>query len=205
VLVNRQPERYVFKESVSVSSSDSSSAITGVAGRYASALFDLAQETGSIENVAADLELFEALVQDNPDLARLVKSPVFSSEQQVKAVAAVLKSAKIGGTASNFIRMVARNRRLFLILSMIHAFHALAAAARGEVVAEVQVAEPLSDKHLGVLKQTLDEVTGKKVRLNVKVDPSLIGGLIVRLGSKMIDSSVKSKLFSIKHAMKEVG
>jgi F-type H+-transporting ATPase subunit delta len=186
-----------------VSSSDSP--VIGVAGRYASALFDLAQESGAIDNVAADLELFEALVQENTDLARLVKSPVFSADQQVNAVSAVLTSAKIGGIASNFIRLVARNRRLFLILPMIDAFRSLAAAARGEVVAEVQVAEPLSDKHLGVLKQALDDVTGKKVRVDVKVDPSLIGGLVVRLGSKMIDASVKSKLSSIKHAMKEVG
>lgn len=181
------------------------SAITGVAGRYARALFELAQEAGSVESVAADLELFEALVQENADLARLIKVPVFSAEQQGKAVAAVLKNAKIGGIASNFIRLVAQNRRLFLILPMVSAFRELVAQAQGEVVAEVQVAEPLSDKHLGVLRQALDDVTGKKVRIDLRVDPSLIGGLIVRVGSKMIDASVKTKLSSIKHAMKEVG
>ncbi len=181
------------------------SAITGVAGRYALALFELAQESGSIEGVAADLELFEALVQENTDLARLIKVPVFSAEQQGKAIAAVLKNAKIGGIAGNFIRLVAQNRRLFLILSMISAFRGLVSRSQGEVVAEVQVAEPLSDTHLGVLKQALDDVTGKKVRIDLKVDPSLIGGLIVRVDSKMIDASVKTKLSSIKHAMKEVG
>jgi F-type H+-transporting ATPase subunit delta len=186
-----------------VSSNDNPT--TGAAGRYASALFDLARESGAIDTVSADLELFEALVQENADLARLVKSPVFTSEEQVAALSAVLKAAKIGGIASNFIRLVARNRRLFLILSMIGAYRAQAAAARGEMVAEIQVAEPLSDRHLEVLRQALDEVTAKKVRIDVKVDPSLIGGLVVRLGSKMIDASVKSKLSSLKHVMKEVG
>jgi F-type H+-transporting ATPase subunit delta len=179
--------------------------ISGMAGRYASALFDLAQESGAVDAVGADLARFDALIGESADLARLVRSPVFSSEEQTKAVVAVLERAGIGGLAANFIKLAAQNRRLFAVGEMIRAYKALVARSRGETTAQVVVAQPLSDSHLTTLKDALRSATGKDVALDVKVDPGLIGGLTVKVGSRMIDASLKTKLQSIKIAMKEVG
>jgi F-type H+-transporting ATPase subunit delta len=179
--------------------------VTGVAGRYASALFDLAKESGTVEAVESDFGRFEALLNDSPDLDRLVRSPAFTSEQQLAAVDAVLRRAGIGGLAGNFIKLAASNRRLFAIRGMIAAFRALSAAARGETTAQVTVAEPLTPRQESALKAALHEVTGKDVRIEAKVDPAILGGLIVQIGSRMVDSSLKTRLNGIKHAMKEVG
>jgi F-type H+-transporting ATPase subunit delta len=177
--------------------------ISGMAGRYATALFELALEQNAVDAVKADLDRFEALVGESPDLARLVRSPVFTSEQQLKAVTAVLARGGIGGLAANFIRLVAQNRRLFAAPDMARGFARLVARHRGETTAEVTVAEPLSDAHLVALKAALKSVTGKDVDLNVKVDPAVLGGLVVKLGSRMVDTSLRTKLNAIKFAMKE--
>jgi len=178
---------------------------SGMAGRYATALFDLARDERALDAVRGDLDSFEKLLDQNPDLNRLVRSPVFGAEEQARALKAVLDKAGIGGLASNFLLFVAQKRRLFFAREMIRAFKALVARHRGEVRAEITVAEPLADKHLAALKEALKAVTGgKDVDLNVKVDPAIIGGLVVKLGSRMVDSSLRTKLNSIKHAMKEV-
>lgn len=169
------------------------------------ALFELARDEKSVDAVKADLDKFDAMLADSQDLLRLVRSPVFSSDMQGKALAAVLEKAGIRGIAANFLRILAANRRLFLIRDAITAFRALVARYKGESAADVTVAEPLSDKNLDSLKAALKAVTGKDVVLNVKVDPSIIGGLVVKLGSRMVDSSLRTKLNSIKHAMKEAG
>jgi F-type H+-transporting ATPase subunit delta len=179
--------------------------ISGMAGRYANALFELALEQKSIDPVRADLDRFDALVASNPDLDRLVRSPVFTAEEQAKALSAVLNKAEIGGLAAKFLGLVASNRRLFAARDMVRAFRALVAKHKGEVTAEVTVAETLNDKHLDALKSALKGVTGKDVDLNVKIDPKIIGGLIVKVGSRMVDTSLRTKLSSIKHAMKETG
>jgi F-type H+-transporting ATPase subunit delta len=179
--------------------------VTGVAGRYASALFDLAKEQGAVEAVERDLTRFDEMVAGSPDLQRLVRSPAFSSEDQLKAITAVLDKAGIGGLAGNFVRLAAGNRRLFAVRDMVRDFRSLAAQARGEVTAEVTAAEGLAEHHMESLRQALREVTGKDVHVALKVDPSILGGLIVKLGSRMVDSSLKTKLNGIKHAMKEVG
>jgi F-type H+-transporting ATPase subunit delta len=179
--------------------------VSGMAGRYANALFELALEQNAVDSVQADLDSFKKLTTDNPDLARLVRSPVFSSEDQTKAITAVLAKAGIGGLAANFIRLAAKNRRLFAVADMARGFKLLAARHRGEATADVTVAEALSEAHLASLKEALKSVTGKDVALNVNVDPAIIGGLIVKLGSRMIDTSLRTKLNSMKHAMKEVG
>jgi F-type H+-transporting ATPase subunit delta len=179
--------------------------VSGMAGRYATALFELALEQNAIDRVRTDLDGFDALIAGNPDLLRVVRSPVFSSEEQEKAVVAVLARAGIGGLAANFIKLVAANRRLFAIRDMVRGFRALVARHRGEVSAQVTVAEPLSDQRLKDLKDALNAVTGKDVALDVKVDPTIIGGLIVKLASRMVDTSLRTKLNAIKHAMKEVG
>jgi F-type H+-transporting ATPase subunit delta len=179
--------------------------VSGVSGRYATALFDLARDEKSIDAVKADLDKFEALLAESPELLRLVRSPVFSSDAQLKALSAVLDQAGIGSTAVKFLKVLTANRRLFAVADVIRAFRALVAKFKGEATADVTVAEQLSDKNLDNLKAALKSVTGKDVILNVKVDPSIIGGLVVKLGSRMVDSSLRTKLNSIKHAMKEAG
>lgn len=179
--------------------------VSGVSGRYATALFELAREEKSIDAVRADLDRFEAMLADSADLKRLVRSPVFSAGEQSKALAAVLEKAGIAGVSANFLKVLTANRRLFAVADVIRAFRALVAKFKGEATADITVAEALSDKNLDALKTALKTVTGKDVALNVKVDPSIIGGLVVKLGSRMVDSSLRTKLNSIKHAMKEAG
>ena len=179
--------------------------VSGVSGRYATALFELARDEKSIDAVKADLEKCEAMLADSADLKRLVRSPVFSAGEQSRALAAVLDKAGISGVAAKFLKVLTANRRLFAVADVIRAFRALVARFKGEATADVTVAEKLSDKNLDALKTALKSVTGKDVALNVNVDPSIIGGLVVKLGSRMVDSSLRTKLNSIKHAMKEAG
>lgn len=176
-----------------------------MSGRYATALFELARDEKSVDAVKADLDKFAAMLADSPDLTRLVRSPVFGADSQAKALAAVLEKAGIGGISAKFLKVLTANRRLFAVSDVIRAFKALVAKFKGEATADVTVAEKLSDRNLDALKTALKSVTGKDVALNVKVDPSLIGGLVVKLGSRMVDSSLRTKLNSIKHAMKEAG
>ena len=179
--------------------------VSGVSGRYATALFELARDQKSVDAVKVDLDRFEAMLADSADLKRLVRSPVFSAETQSRALTAVLDKSGISGISANFLKVLTANRRLFAVTDVIRAFRALVAKFKGEATADVAVAETLSDKHLDALKAALKTVTGKDVALNVKVDTSLIGGLVVKLGSRMVDSSLRTKLNSIKHAMKEAG
>lgn len=176
-----------------------------MSGRYATALFELARDAKSVDAVKADLDKFVAMLADSADLARLVRSPVFSAEIQGKALASVLEKAGITGITANFLKVLTANRRLFAVGDVVRGFNALVAKFKGEATADVTVAEPLSDKNLDALKTALKSVTGKDVALNVKVDPSIIGGLVVKLGSRMVDSSLRTKLNSIKHSMKEAG
>jgi F-type H+-transporting ATPase subunit delta len=178
--------------------------VSGMAGRYATALFELALEEKAVDAVRQDLEQFDAAVAANPDLARLVRSPVFSADEQLKALSAILAKAGISGVAANFLRVITTNRRLFAVRDMIRGYRMLAAKHRGEVTAQVTVAEPLNDKNLDALKSALKSVTGgKDIDLEVDVEPAIIGGLIVKIGSRMIDSSLRTKLNAIKFAMKE--
>ena len=178
---------------------------SGVAARYATALFELARDEGVLDTVEADLKGFASLTEESADLQRLVRSPVFSAEDQLRAITAVLAKAEIGGLVGNLIKVAAHNRRLFAVPDMTAAFGRLLAQHRGEVSAEVTSAEPLSEAHVAALKAALKGSLGKDVALDTRVDPSLIGGLIVRVGSRMIDGSIKTKLNSLKLAMKEVG
>lgn len=179
--------------------------VSGVAGRYATALFELARDEKSVDAVKADLDNFDALLNESADLKRLVRSPVFSAETQLKALSAVLDQAGLSGTSAKFLKVLTANRRLFAVTDVVRAYRTLVAKFKGEASADVTVAEPLNDKNLDALKTALKSVTGKDVALNVKVDPSIIGGLVVKLGSRMVDSSLRTKLNSIKHAMKEAG
>jgi F-type H+-transporting ATPase subunit delta len=174
-----------------------------MAGRYATALFELALEANAVEAVKADLDRFDALVAESADLNRLVRSPVFSAEEQLQALSVVLDRVGISGLAANFFKLVAANRRLFAVHDMIKAFRALIAQHKGEATAAVTVAEPLKDQHVDALRAALKSVTGKDVDLDIKIDPAILGGLVVKLGSRMVDSSLRTKLNGIKHAMKE--
>jgi F-type H+-transporting ATPase subunit delta len=178
--------------------------VSGMAGRYATALYELALEQRALDAVKADLDRFDALIEGSADLNRLVRSPVFTAEEQKNALAAVLEKTGIGGIAANFLGFVAQQRRLFAVREMIRAFRAFVARHKGEVRAEVTVAEPLSENHLNALKAALKSTTKKEVALDIRVDPAILGGLIVKLGSRMVDASLKTKLNSIKLAMKEV-
>lgn len=176
----------------------------GVAGRYASALFDLAEEANQVRQVEKDLIALQSLLDESADLKRMVRSPVFSSDEQGRAIAAVAEKAGLAPLIVNFLKVLARNRRLFAVGDMIRTFLALAARQRGEVNAEVASAHPLTDEQLATLKDTLRASAGKDVQIITKVDPTLLGGLIVKMGSRMIDSSLRTKLTSLKTAMKEV-
>ena len=183
----------------------SSSPISAVAERYASSLFELAQQANSVAKVESDLNDFEAMLKDSADLSRLINSPVFSSDEQAKAIDAIVAKAKIAGLAGNFLRVVAKNRRLFAVPGMIQAFRRIAAEHRGETTAEVTSAHALTAAQQTELKAALKSVAGKDVAITITVDPSLLGGLIVKMGSRQIDTSLKTKLNSLKLALKEVG
>jgi F-type H+-transporting ATPase subunit delta len=177
--------------------------VSGMAGRYATALFELARDTNAIDAVKTDLERFDAFISESADLARLVRSPVFSADEQLHALSAVLERAGIGGLAAKFLKLVTTNRRLFAARDMARGYRELVARHKGEATAEITVAEALKDDHVAALRSALKAVSGKDVDLNIKVDPAIIGGLVVKLGSRMVDSSLRTKLNSIKHAMKE--
>ena len=177
--------------------------VEGVAGRYASALFELANESSKVSDVEKDLVTFQGLLDESPDLVRLVRSPVIAADDQARAIAVIIDKAGIGGLAANFLKLISRNRRLFVIQDIIKAYRTLAAKERGEIAAEVTSAVPLSDEQVAALKETLKASMGKDVTLQSRVDPSLLGGLIVKVGSRMIDSSLKTKLQNIKVALSE--
>jgi F-type H+-transporting ATPase subunit delta len=177
--------------------------VSGMAGRYATALFELARDGNAIDAVKAELEGFDALIAESADLHRLVRSPAFSAEEQLQALSAVLDKAGIGGLTAKFLKLVTSNRRLFAVRDMIRGYRELVATHKGEATAEVTVAEDLKGDHLDALRAALKAVSGKDVDLNIKVDPTIIGGLVVKLGSRMVDTSLRTKLNGIKHAMKE--
>ena len=172
--------------------------VEGMAGRYASALFELAREASKIKEVEADLGRFQSLLDQSEDLVRMVRSPVIATEDQSRAISAILAKAGISGLAANFFNLIANNRRLFAVADMIKGFRALAAKDRGEVTAEVASAVPLNDAQVSELKKTLKDSVGKDVALATRVDPSLLGGLVVKVGSRMIDSSLKTKLQNLR-------
>jgi F-type H+-transporting ATPase subunit delta len=192
-----------FERSLRVA--DTSQLISGVAERYASSLFELALEAGSVEAVGADLDRVQTLIDGSDDLKRLIVSPVFSADDQFKAISAIMNRFGFSGLVGNFLKVVARNRRLFALPGIIKAFRQIAARHRGEITADVMSAHALTEAQQTELKATLKGVTGKDVAVNVTVDPSILGGLIVKVGSRQIDTSLRTKLSTLKLALKEVG
>ena len=177
-----------------------------VAERYASALFDLASEQGAVENVSGALKGFRQLLDESAEFRTLVSSPAFSSAEQTKALTAALSAAGVTGLAANFLRLVATKRRLYALPAIIDAFARREDAASGVARAEAIVAKPLSFEEEAALRDALAAASGgKTINLDVRTDASIIGGVIVKLGSRMVDASIRTKLNSIRTRMKEVG
>jgi len=179
--------------------------LSGLGGRYALALLDLADEKKQLDQVAEDLRGLKALLDESDDLRRLVRSPIFTRQQQAAAIGAVADRLGVCDLTRRFISVVAQNRRLFALDSMIDAYLAELARRRGEVQAQVTAARALSDAQLQKLDETLRGIVGGKVDIEVTVDPGLIGGLVVKVGSRMIDNSLRTKLQRLQLAMKGVG
>jgi F-type H+-transporting ATPase subunit delta len=179
--------------------------LSGIAGRYATALYELADEGRELDAVAADLRALRRMIDTTPDLRRLIRSPLIARGDQAKAMEAVLAKAGAGRYVRRFVGVVAQHRRLFLLVSMIDAFLATLAARRGELSAEVRSAAPLEEKQVGEIKAQLARAMGKAVNVNFKVEPALLGGLVVKVGSRMVDSSLRTKLQRLELAMKGLG
>ena len=182
--------------------SSESSAVSGVAGRYAAALFELAEEQKKLDEVAADVATIRALLAESADLCRLVASPIIGRDAQTRALSAVLEKAGVSELTLNFTGVVARNRRLFVLDSMCVGYRQLLANARGEMTAEIMTAEPLTETQQASLEQELRSALGSKVTLDTRVDASLLGGMIVKVGSRMIDSSLRTKLQRLELSLK---
>ncbi len=185
--------------------SDSASFTSGISGRYATALFELAKSDGQVAAVEADLVALETALSDSDDLRDVISSPIYSREDQTKAIAALAAKMGLGPLVANTIGLMASKRRLFVLPQLIAQVKALIADDRGEVTADVTAAKPLSDAQSAALAEKLRAAVGKDVIINTTVDESLIGGLVVKVGSRMIDTSVRAKLNSLQNAMKEVG
>lgn len=173
-----------------------------LAGRYASALFDLASENGTVTAVETDLEALGKALAESNDLAAATSNPQLSRGEQGKAIAAVSKHLGLSDLTARFLGVLAANRRLSKLSEMIAAFKSIAAAQRGEVTARVTSAHPLSDEQLGALKTKLTAREGRTVMLDSDVDPDLLGGLVVTIGSQRIDASIRTRLNSLSQAMK---
>lgn len=178
---------------------------SAIAERYANALFELAQQENALDDVSRALTRFLNLLKESEDFQRFVRSPVFTAAEHKAGLDAVLDKTQIDGLARNFLLVLAENRRLFLAEDTIIAFRARLAKERGEIDAEVISAIPLNPEQQQALIDTLRERTGRTPNLNVRVDPGILGGLIVRVGSRMVDTSIRTKLNNLKVAMKEVG
>jgi len=174
----------------------------GAAGRYAAALFELANEQSALAEIEADLAKFQGLLDESADLRALVRSPVTSRSEQSNALGALAAKAGIGATTGNFLKLIAKNGRLFAVGDMMKAFRTLAARQRGEAMAEVTSAIPLTPEQLATLADTLKASVGKNVKLTTRVDPGLLGGLVVKIGSRMVDSSLRTKLTGLKVALR---
>jgi F-type H+-transporting ATPase subunit delta len=185
--------------------SSSGTLTSGVAGRYATALFEIGKETGSLDKVEADIRSLEAMLAESADLRSMLASPVFTREDQGRAITAIAGQAGLGPAVTNTLRLMAQNRRLFVVPSLIDQVKALIADERGEVTAEVTAAKKLTKEQTEALVKALKASVGKEVRLDVTVDESLIGGLVVKVGSRMIDTSIRAKLAKMQNVMKEVG
>lgn len=185
--------------------SETASISTGIAQRYASAVYDLAQEAKAVKAIEGDLEALQGALDGSEDFNNLINSPIYTREEQSDAIAAISKKMKLSPTMANTLALMAQKRRLFVLPQLVKSLRETIAEAKGEITAEVTSAKALTKAQSDKLAKSLKASTGKDVSLHATVDESLIGGLIVKVGSKMIDTSVRSKLNSLQNVMKEVG
>jgi F-type H+-transporting ATPase subunit delta len=176
--------------------------VSGLAGRYAAALFNLADERHAFDVVAADLRELRSMLHQSGDLMRLLRSPVLSREEQGRAIAALAEQAGMNSLTRDFLGVVARNRRLFAVPEMIEAYLQQLAERRGEVTAQVTVAQPLDEARRATLMEQLRRAVGARVAADIRVDPALLGGMVVKVGSRMVDASLSSRLQRLRLAMK---
>ena len=174
----------------------------GLAGRYALAIFELAQEERTVETIAADFATLKQLMAESPELTRLIRAPVFSREEQAAGMNGVLHRMEAAPLTRRFILLLASKRRLFVLPDIIRAYGNMVARQKGEMSAQVTSARPLSDDEIAELKSILRAKLAKDVQLDTRVDPALLGGLIVQVGSRMIDSSIRTKLNGLRMAMR---
>jgi len=185
--------------------SEPASISTGIAARYATAVYELARDGKAVKNLEGDIATLQAAMADSGDFNALIHSPIYSREEQAAAITAVAKKAKLSDLMSNTLALMANKRRLFVLPQLVQALRDIIAEDKGEVTADVTSAKALTKAQSDALAKTLKARVGKDVTINASVDESLIGGLIVKVGSKMIDTSIRSKLASLQNAMKEVG
>jgi F-type H+-transporting ATPase subunit delta len=179
--------------------------VAGVAGRYATALFELARDEDQLEIAATALIQLNTLLNESDELRQFIRNPIFSAEQQTRVMTVLNEQAEFPPLIQNFLQLLVRNRRIFTLSGVIAAFQTLVTASRDELNAEVISAVPLAEAQTQELKATLKAKTGKDITLNEKVDPAILGGLVVKIGSRMVDNSVRTKLNNLKNVMKEVG
>ncbi len=185
--------------------SETASISTGIAARYATAIFELAKEDKSLDAVEKDVDALDAAMADSEDFRNLISSPVYSRGDQQAAITAIATKMGLSGNLTNLMGLMASKRRLFVLPQLIRALRDMIADAKGEVSADVVAAKELTKAQQDKLAKSLKASVGKDVKINMAVDESLIGGLVVKVGSKMIDTSIRSKLSNLQNAMKEVG
>ncbi|MEQ9053912.1 MAG: F0F1 ATP synthase subunit delta [Roseovarius confluentis] len=185
--------------------SESASISTGIAARYATAVFDLAKESSELDALERDVDALEAAIAESSDLRDLIRSPIYTRDQQGGAVAALAEKMGLTGIVANTLKLMASKRRLFVLTQLLVVLRGKIADEKGEVTAEVQAAHALTEEQQSELAKALKASVGKDVKMKLSVDETLIGGLIVKVGSKMIDTSIRSKLAALQNTMKEVG
>jgi F-type H+-transporting ATPase subunit delta len=185
--------------------SEPASISTGIAQRYATAVFELAKESKGVAKIEADLDAIESALADSADFNALIMSPIYTRDEQAAAMTALAKKMGLTPTMSNVLGLMAAKRRLFVLPQLAASLRAIIAEDKGEVTAEVTSAKALTKAQSDKLAKLLAGRTGKTIKIKAAVDESLIGGLVVKVGSKMIDTSIASRLNSLQNAMKEVG
>lgn len=185
--------------------SETASISAGIANRYATAVYELAQEAKTLPKIEKDLDALKAVMADSEDFRDLIHSPIYTREQQAASIKAIAAKMGLSDTMSKTLELMANKRRLFVLPQLIEKLRLIIAEEKGEVTADVISAKALTKAQSDKLSKSLAATTGKKVSLNATVDESLIGGLVVKVGSKMIDTSIRAKLNSLQNVMKEVG
>ena len=174
----------------------------GIAERYATAAFEIAREEGSLDDLERDADALAEALRDSPELRELTRSPIYTRDEQERAIGAVAERMGLGATLANTLRLMATKRRLFVADALIADLRAMIADHRGQVTAEVVSARPMGEAQRDRLARTLRERVGRDVKIDARTDEGLIGGMIVRVGSKMIDTSIRSKLAALETTLR---